>query len=220
MILFGGCSRYELPSVPSPLAETPWEGATPLAEQPMTDSPPLHGAFTIEGELTQVSLDGPPLRLRAEVDIDVKKNGGLDILSMKVTPANLASTLNFQSAKADGMPTVWPLTALSRLHNATQLEEWLNRTVNVGGCASTVGDDTKFQFSTGSLGADVLHTYKTVSYESKVRRNEVSGFVHASEDGAMKAARLTIRRWARLTGKNCNLVQEERIFISSRQKPE
>ena len=218
-LLIGACSRYELPTIPEPLASHSWQGSAPTDEKSMIDSPALSGTFNLTGEITQVALNGPPLRLRVELTLRADPNGELIINSKRVTPQGLESLLKIPEGKVTNPAKVWPLAALVRLHRPQLLEEWMNRPTQHSNCQAASRQPARFSFTTGSLNHGLLHQYRTETLSDESRRNEITGFAHTKKDGRINEVDVKIRRWAQLKGDACDLVQEERISITGITKP-
>jgi len=210
----GGCSRYELPSPPEPLKEVVWSGAEPAATAPMKSGRPLNGSFKVRGEITQYSLNGPPLRLGVEIDLVSEDGKTAQITTRKITPTDLANLTPIPQSGSVDMQGVWPIEAIGMLHSPLQLDEWLNRSTKAKGCENTPGEKTNYAFTTSSLGDDILHVYKNLQVNGSTSKNEITGYVHAKRDGAVKGLNLKIRKWTKIRGDECDLVQEETITIS------
>jgi hypothetical protein len=210
------CSRYELPKPPEPLpainaSETPTD-----VQVDFNGAPEFTGEFQVVGEITQYSLKGPPLRLRVEIDVVTKAGGTATIIRRRVAPNDLAAVIKLPKEGAVILKDVWPLTVLGALNQPQELRSWLNRSMDLKGCAPKETGVSNHELSTGRVDAGWLFEYKTLKAGSDDRRNEITGFVRTDETHQVLDLNLKTRRWARLTGSACDLVQNETVAINFR----
>ena len=182
----------------------------------MTDVSSFTGTFVVTGELTQVALNGPPLRLRAEVEVSVDSGRRFNVLSFTVTPQNLASSLSLAKGVVDQPETHWPLAGLAFLHRPSELETWIRRPARTNSCSSDQQGGTNLHFTTSDTGSTHLHTYASENDTDNSASLQISGFVNADADGAVNEASVAIQRWHKLSGDTCDVVQQERVSIVSR----
>ena len=188
-----------------------------MNEQPMAEMPALYGAFKISADIRQVALNGPPLRLRVVLDIDIEAGKPPRIVSKNVTPTGLEEILRLaESSELADPETMWPIAPLTLLHQPDKLKDWLKRPLKLGNCEVKPDLDARYSFTTGSLNETKVHQYRSVSGRPDSMRSEINGFAETTHDGQVEKLDIEIRRWARLNGESCKLVQEERLSLTSR----
>jgi hypothetical protein len=212
------CSRYELPKPPEALPEITTKESPTDAHAEFKGVPVFTGEFQVIGEITQYSLKGPPLRLRVEIDVVTKDGETATILRRRVAPNDLADVLKLPKEGSVRLKKVWPLSVLGALNQPEELRSWLNSPMSVTGCALKDTTVSKHHFSEGTIGADKFYGYKTVKAGADDHRNEITGFVRANATHQVLDLNLKTRRWAKLTGATCDLVQDETVSITFKAK--